>query len=156
MQRFILLFTAFGLGWLAGCNDCTTCQPFTAEPYVKIQFLQLQDSAKRVIIIDSINNIYTKEFRHFNDTTNEFKFPLDMHHDTSVFAMVYRDTDALDNYLTNTITLIYDREFFRRDDNYVVVRCYLKTLTTDFAADRLTCKDSLTCISNEATARIYN
>ncbi len=148
-----MVVSLLGLG---SCNDCPGCEPFTEEPYVKVQFLNLADSSKRVIIIDSVNNTYTKEFRHFRDTTYAFKFPLDMHRDTATFKMIYRDNNAQDTYLTNTITLVYNREFFRRDDNYLVVRCRLQELISDFTAYGLFCQDSLNCISNEATARIYN
>ena len=158
MKGLILLFLiAFVL--LAGsCSDCSDCQPFNQEPYLTIRFLNQVDSSSRIIIIDSLNNIYAKDARQFQDTTYEYKFPLDMHHDTSVFQMVYRNTSDLKTYLTNKITLTYSRQFYRRNDNYIVVECDLNNFITDFDTDALICKDNfeIECISNEALAKIYN
>ena len=72
--------------------------------------------------------------------------------------MVYRDTSNLSTYLTNNITLIYDRQFLPRDDNYIIVEINLESFTADFAKFELICKDStnVECISNEAVANIYN
>ena len=140
------------------CNECTSCEPFTEEPYLEIRFLNKADSSNLVIVIDSVNQVYAGDLRHFADTTYVFKFPLDMHHDTSVFQIVYRDTTDIDTKLTNEIRLIYRRQFIRRDDNYIIVECNLEELITDFFDAKLNCKDNATieCISNEATANIYN
>ena len=142
----------------SSCNDCSNCEPFNQEPYLTIRFLNKADSSQRIIIIDSLNSIYAKDVRQFQDTTYEYKFPLDMHHDTSVFQMVYRDTSDLENYLTNKVTLTYLRQFLRRDDNYIIVECTLDNFYTDFDSEALICKDDseINCISNEATAKIYN
>ena len=152
----LLLVIAFAA---SSCNDCTNCEPFTEEPFLQIQFFNLDSATtKRVIIIDSINQVYARDLRHFQDTTYEYKFPIDMHHDTSVYQMVYRDTSDLTTYLNNNITLIYTRQFVRRDDNYVIVQCDLENFTTDFTNSELICKDdsNIECISNEATAKTYN
>ena len=157
MKGFLLLFiiSAFSI---YGCNECTDCTPFTEEPFLKIRFYNQVDSSKRVIIIDTVNQLYVQEFRHFQDTTSEFKFPLDMHNDTSVYQMVYRDTSDLSTYLTNEIKVIYNRAFLRRDDNYVIVECNLDTFITNFTMATLICNDNSTteCISNEAIANTYN
>lgn len=152
----ILLFViAVGIN---SCNDCKNCAPFTEEPFLKIRFFNQADSTKRVIIIDSVNNLLVQNFRHFQDTTYEYKFPIDTHNDTSLYQMVYRDTSNLSTYLTNNITLIYTRQFIGRDDNYIIVECNLENFTADFAKFELICKDStnVECISNEAVANIYN
>ena len=142
----------------SSCSDCSDCKPFDHEPYLTIRFLNQVDSSNRIIIIDSLSTIYAKDIRQFQDTTYEYRFPLDMHHDTSVFQMIYRDTSDLKTYLNNKITLTYSRQFFRRDDNYIIVECDLDSLTTDFAIEVLVCKDNseIECISNEAIAKIYN
>ena len=117
----------------SSCDDCTNCEPFTEEPFLQIGFFNQVDSTTRVIIIDSVNQVLALDLRHFQDTTNEYKFALDMHHDTSVYQMVYRDTSNLTTYLKNEITLIYSRQFLPRDDNYIIVECNLDSFTADFA-----------------------
>jgi hypothetical protein len=158
MKGFIalcLIVIAFGA---SSCTECTDCEPFTEEPFLQVRFFNQVDSTKRIIIIDSINQLLVQDFRHFQDTTYEYKFPVDMHHDTSVYQMVYRDTSNLSNYLTNEIILIYNRQFITRDDNYIIVECDLESFTADFAKFELICKDTsnIECISNEAVANIYN
>ena len=142
----------------SSCNDCSNCEPFTEEPFLKIRFFNQVDSSQRVIIIDSVNQLLVHDLRHFQDTTHEYKFPIDMHDDSSVYQMVYRDASNLTNYLTNEIILVYQRQFIRRDDNYVIVECNLESFTADFANFMLICKDStnIECISNEAITNIYN
>jgi hypothetical protein len=105
-----------------------------------------------------VNQLFAKELRHFQDTTYEFKFPLDMHHDSSVFNITYRDKGNLSKYLNNTITVIYQRKFVGRDDNYLIVESDIVDLLTDFSAAEVSCKENtnLNCISNEAIAEIYN
>jgi hypothetical protein len=154
---FAILLFVIAIG-INSCNDCTNCEPFTEEPFLKIRFFNQVDSTKRVIIIDSINQLFVQDFRHFQDTTYEYKFPIDTHNDTSLYQMVYRDTTNLSTYLTNSITLIYDRQFIRRDDNYIIVEVNLESFTTNFAQFELICNDStnVECISNEAVANIYN
>ena len=151
----LLFFIAF---CMSSCDDCTNCEPFTEEPYLTIRFLNKADSSKRVIIIYSVNQDLGRELRHFQDTTYEYKFPMDMHHDTAVYQIVYRDTSDLAPYVRNNITLIYDRQFLRRDDNYIVVECNINGFTTDFGEYELICKDTsnIECISNVAIAKIYN
>jgi len=142
---------------LSGCGDCTNCEPFKEEPFLKVRFLNQVDSTNQVIIIDSVNQLYVKDIRHFQDTTFEFKFPLDMHHDTAVYQLVYRKTTDLTTYINNRIELRYARQFIRRDDNYVIVECNLEDYSTDFNSFQLFCKtNEIECISNEAIAKIYN
>jgi hypothetical protein len=154
MATIILFATVIALG---SCNDCTDCTPFTEEPFLKIRFFN-GDSTKRIIIIDSVNQVGVSGFRHFADTTYEFKFPLDMHHDTSIFQMIYRDTSDLVTPIKNNITVIYRRNFLRRQDNYLIVEANLDSLTTDFTKFELNCKSESDneCISNEAVANLYN
>lgn len=156
MQQKTITLSIILLMFLGSCNDCTTCKPFTEEPFINLKFYHISDSTLRPIIIDSINHVYTKEFRYFKDTTAEFRFPLNTHADTSTFLMSYRNADTLEDSLTNTITLAYEREFVRRDDNYIVVRLNILGLESDFSGTVLSCKDSTQCISNEAIGRIYN
>lgn len=149
--------------WVVSCNDCNNCEPFTEEPNVLVRFYNFPDTSsadttRRVIIIDSVNLISTESLRHFNDTTHSFKFPLDMNNDISEFKLVYRDTSDLGNYLTNTVTIAYNREFVRRDDNYIVVQCDITNFNSDFTDHNLECKesDNNQCISNDAKASLYN
>jgi hypothetical protein len=143
---------------LGSCNDCTDCTPFAEEPFLKIRFFNEADSTRKIIVIDSVNQLGVREFRHFADTTYEFKFPLDMHHDTSVFQMIYRDTTNLATPLKNEITVIYNRSFLRREDNYLIVEANINLLTTDFIKFELNCEieSNTECLSNEAVANIYN
>jgi len=142
---------------ITGCDECTNCEPFREEPFLKVRFLNQVDSSNQDIIIDSVNQIYVKDIRHFKDTTFEFRFPLDMHHDTSVFQLVYRKTTDLTTYINNRIELNYSRDFIRRADNDVIVECDLEDYLTDFNNFQLFCKTTeIDCISNEAIAKIYN
>jgi hypothetical protein len=154
MVLFYLLITFL----LSSCADCTSCEPFREEPKLKIRFFNLADKTRKVIIIDSVNQIYGQDVRFFQDTTYEYNFPLDMNRDTSVFLMVYREANNLDSFLTNKISVTYSRRFNRRDDNYILVESDIELLETDFAAAELICKDSTgnECISNEAVAKIFN
>lgn len=158
MKGFVAIFLIIIAFTTSSCDECTTCEPFTEEPFLKVNFFNQVDSSKRVIIIDSVNQVFSQDLRHFQDTTAEYKFPLDMHHDTSIFQMVYRDTSNLTTYLVNEITVIYSRQFLRRDDNYIIVECNLDSFSTDFAEYELICNDTsnIECISNEAVAKIYN
>ena len=158
MKGIITIFILTLIVIASSCNDCTTCEPFKQEPYLTVRFLNIADSSKRIIVIDSLNSIYAKDVRQFQDTTYEYKFPLDMKHDTSVFQLVYRDIANLDQYLTNKVTLTYLRKFLRRDDNYIIVECDLDNLSTDFEIEELVCKENteMKCISDEAVAKIYN
>jgi hypothetical protein len=155
MAAIILFSAVLALG---SCNDCTDCTPFTEEPFLKIRFFNGADNTKRIIIIDSVNQVGVSGFKHFTDTTYEFKFPLDMHHDTSVFQMIYRDTSDLVTPLKNNITVIYRRNFLRREDNYLIVEANLDSLTADFSKFELICKSesNTECLSNEAVANLYN
>ena len=138
------------------CSECTNCDSFAEEPNVIIRFYNLPDTTKRTIIIDSVNLTSSSGLRHFSDTTWEFRFPLDMHNDISSFDLVYRDTAAQDLYLSNNITFSYNRAFIRRDDNYIIVECYLQELITDLTGNKLVCKEEDNCISNYAKASLYN
>ncbi|MEN8247312.1 MAG: hypothetical protein ABFS32_00140 [Bacteroidota bacterium] len=105
-----------------------------------------------------MNLIDAKIFRHFQDTTYEFRFPLDMHHDSSQFNIVYHKLDSPLVYMNNKLSVYYNRGFARRSDNYIVVECDITNFTAEFGQEWLKCKDStnLECISNEAFAKIYN
>jgi hypothetical protein len=108
------------------------------------------------MVIDSVNEIPTAGFRHFNDTTWEFKFPLNMHEDVSVFNLVARDTSYLDSITYyHTIRFNYTREFVRRDDNYIVAECNLVSMETTVIPATLVCKEEDKCISNNAKASFY-
>lgn len=142
---------------ITSCSDCTNCEPFKEEPFLKIRFLNQSDSSKRRIIIDSVNQKYVKDIRHFMDTTFEYRFPLDMNNDTSVYEMVYREASDPTTYLNNRIELIYSRQFKSRNDNYLVVECYLEDYSSNFNSFQLFCKDNENkCLSNEAIAKVYN
>ena len=158
MKWIITIFLFTLMASASSCNECSTCEPFKQEPYLTVRFLNKADSSKRIIIIDSLNSIYAKDVRQFQDTTYEYKFPLDMEQDTSVFQMVYRDTSNLNQYLSNKVTLTYLRQYLRRDDNYIIVECNLDNFFTDFDSEELICKENSEekCISNEAVAKIYN
>ena len=158
MKGIVAIFLIVITFATSSCNECTTCEPFTEDPFLTVRFFNQADSSKRVIIIDSVNQVFGQDLRHFQDTTYEYKFALDMHHDTSFYQMVYRDTSNLTTYLANEIMVIYSRQFRRRDDNYVIVECNLDSFNTDFAEYELICKDTsnIECISNEAVAKIYN
>ena len=152
----IMFIIAITFGAIS-CNDCSDCEPFTQEPFLEVRFLNKADSSRRILIIDSVNLVLAQDLRHFNDTTDIFNFPLDMHHDTSVYQIVYRDTSDLQTRLSDKITLIYSREFLRRTDNYIIVECNLDSFIA-FGDFELVCKDTtnIECISNEAYAKIYN
>ena len=89
----IILFLLLSISALTiSCDDCVNCEPFTQEPNLKVVFYNSIDSTNKIISIDSINQLDAKLFRHFSDTTNEFKFPLDMQNDSSRFDIVYHET----------------------------------------------------------------
>lgn len=152
---FIFIFISL---FAFSCDDCVNCEPFTEEPYLKVLFINSSDSTEKVISIDSVNQFDAKEFRHFSDTTNVFRFPLDMQRDTSSFNLVYHKIDSVVAYQNNTLSIYYDREYVRRGDNYVVVECDINGLDFDFNKAILKCRDSSTveCISNEAFLKVYN
>ena len=143
---------------MVSCNECTTCEPFLEEPILQIHFLNAADSTDRTIIIDSINQSAGEDVRQFQEAASQYNFPLDMHSDTSLFNLVYRDLDDTINIYRNSIVLTYSRKFYNRDDNYIIVECNLNSFESDFLRDKLSCPDStnVECISYEATARIYN
>ena len=80
-----------------------------------------------------------------------------MNLDESNIALVFRDTTDLATQLSGTLTVIYEREFFNRSDNYVIVRCFVMTAESSFENFELYCSDSIntTCESDDLTARIY-
>ena len=145
------------VGLQVSCNDCTSCgEPFTEEPYVLVRFFNAADSSNRVLVIDSVNQTPASGFRHFNDTTWEFKFPLNMHSDTSDFNLVVREASHLDSISYNHfIRFNYTREFVRREDNYIVSECNLVSMETSFNPASLICKEEDKCISNNAKASFY-
>lgn len=138
------------------CSDCTNCEPFTEEPYVLVRFYNAADSSKRILVIDSVNQTPAAGLRHFNDTTWEFRFPLNMHEDISTFDIVARDTTDHDSIIYNHfIKFEYTRQFVRRDDNYIVTECDLISLEANFTGLSLICKEEEVCISNDAKASLY-
>jgi hypothetical protein len=157
MRVLSLVLAILGI-WVTSCNDCTNCEPFTEEPNILVRFYNLPDTTRRIIIIDSVNQVAAAGLRHFSDTTYSFKFPLDMNNDVSEFNLIFRDTANLESYLTNTITVTYSRQFIRRDDNYIVVECDISEFSSDYTGNNLECKETETnqCISNDAKASIYN
>jgi hypothetical protein len=116
------------------------------------------DSSERIVTIDSINQAPSADIRQFIETSFEYQFPLDMHSDTSRYDLVYRDIDDTVTIYRNRIMLTYSREFLKREDNYIIIKANLSSFESDFLLDKLSCKDStnIECISNEATARVYN
>jgi len=151
-----ILLMPFFLG--TSCDECSNCKPFSEEPFITMRFYKQADSTERIIIIDSINHNYAKSIRHFQDTSYTFKFPLDMHNESSLFQIVYRDTSNLKTYLTNRVDISYSEQLMHRNDNYVVSVLNINNFTSDFAKYALICKDTsnIKCISNEAVAKIYN
>jgi hypothetical protein len=139
-----------------GCNDCSNCEPFTEEPFLTVRFYNAADSSRRVLVIDSVNQMPAAGFRHFNDTSWEFRLPLNMQEDFSEFNLVVRDTTHLDsiNY-SHFIRLDYERQFLRRDDNFIVTECNLTELFSNFVKDTLVCQEEDKCISNHAKASLY-
>ena len=155
----IILFLLLSISVLTiSCDDCINCEPFTQEPNLKVVFYNGIDSTNKIISIDSINQLDAKLFRHFSDTTNEFKFPLDMQNDSSRFDIVYHEIDSVVNYQHNYLSVYYDRKFVNRDDNYIIVECDISNYYADFDQYVLKCKDSINveCISNEAFLKVYN
>jgi hypothetical protein len=138
------------------CDECSNCEPFTEEPFVLVRFYNAADSSRRVLVIDSVNQTPTAGLRHFNDTTWEFRFPLNMLEDVSDFNLVARDTSQLDSIPDNHfIRFNYTRQFVRRDDNYIVSECNLISLETSFSGASLVCKEEDKCLSNDAKASFY-
>ena len=150
----ILLFLS---GWWVACSDCADCLPFEDEPYVTIRFLNPADSSFHYIIVHTVNGMAASELRHFSDTTYQYKFPLNMHADSSLFALTYSDTASGSPLQNAVITSWYSRQYVRRADNFIVVQCFLDSLATDLGPLYLKCKSNpdSTCISNEATVTIY-
>lgn len=137
-------------------NDCTSCEPFTEEPYVLVRFYNAADTSKRILVIDSVNQTPAIDLRHFNDTTWQFRFPLNMHEDVSTFDIVARDTSHLDSITYyHSIRFDYTRQFVRRADNFIISECDLTAMETDLTNDNLECKEEETCISNDAKVSLY-
>ena len=155
----IILFLIISLSVLTiSCNDCLNCEPFTQEPYLRVKFLNSNDSTIKVISIDSVNQMDAKLFRHFSDTTYEFRFPLDMHQDTANFDIVYHKLANEVNYQRNSISIYYERNYIKRNDNYILVECDITESYVDSDQYILVCKDSsnVECLSNESFLKIYN
>ena len=152
-----VVYILFLLGAMqVSCNDCSNCEPFTEEPFVIVRFYHAADSAKRVIVIDSVNQLPSTGYRHFNDTTWEFRFPLNMQEDFSEFNIVVRDTAYLDSIsYKHFMRFSYDRQFVRRDDNYIVLECYLTNLESSINTNSLVCREEDICTSNYAKASFY-
>lgn len=147
---FILAILTF---W--SCEDCTGCEPFAEEPYVRIRFYHAEDTTANVVVIDSINHMWAGGYEYYQDTVHTYQLPLNMHEDVSDFTLTYRDTTDLETYFTNTIFISYEREYLKRPDNNIVVQSNITEITSNFNKTTLVCGDSLTCISNEAVYQIY-
>lgn len=155
-MKYVVYILIILAGLQIACDECSSCEPFTEEPYVLVRFYNAADSSKRVLVIDSVNQISTAGYRHFNDTTWEYKFPLNMQADTSDFALVVRDTSHLDSITYyHFIRFNYTRQFERRDDNFIISECNLISLETSFLQASLVCKEEEKCISNDAKASFY-
>jgi hypothetical protein len=152
-----LFFSMTFLLIISGCSDCQDCQPFTDEPYINLRFLNIADSSHKIVIVDSINHVSASSSKYFQDTTSLFRLPLNMNLDVSDVALVFRDTTDIDTPLTGDLSIAYEREFFKRDDNYIIVKCFINTVESSFEYFELYCRDSInnTCESNDLTARIY-
>lgn len=150
----ILLFIALGV---SSCNDCTNCTPFTTEPYMYVHFLNAADSSNKVVIIDSINHESVASSRYYADTTFSYKLPLDMNLDQSLVELSFRDTTDINTPITGVLDIIYEREFERRTDNYIIVDCFIIEVESSFPIFRLYCSDSTNenCNSIDVTAKIY-
>ena len=155
MKYSIFILIVFSSTWIS-CNDCSNCEPFTEEPYVLVRFYSAVDSSSTNIIIDSVNQTPAAGLRHFQDTTYEYKFPLNMHEDISNFDLVFRYEANPDSVIYHSITFYYIRQFRRRDDNYVVSECNLTEIQSSIEAYNWVCKEEEICISNEAKASFYN
>lgn len=156
MKYLVIILIGLSLFNLS-CNDCSNCEPFTQEPFVTVRFYNAADTTKRILVIDSVNQLPTAGLRHFSDTTWEFKFPLNMQEDVSSFSIVARDTSHLDSITYyHTINFNYTRQFVRRDDNYVISECDLVGMETSFVQDTLVCREENFCISNYAKASLYH
>ena len=137
------------------CSDCTDCQPFAEEPYVRIRFYHAADSSANVVVIDSINHVWAGSFEYYQDTVHTYQLPLNMHEGFSDFALSFRDTTDYTTYITKVLSVNYEREYVKRPDNNIVVQSNISDMTSDFNKAILVCGDSLTCNSNDAIYQIY-
>ena len=154
MRSIILLLFIIGFN---SCNECTNCTPFTTEPYIKLHFLNAADSTNKIVIIDSVNHEAVHDSKFFEDTTYSYRLPLNMNFDESLVALAFRDTSNINIPLTGTLNILYERQFERRDDNYIIVDCFILNIEDNFPIFGLYCNDStyINCRSNDVTAQIY-
>lgn len=154
MQKmaYIILFLAAFIQ----CNTCDECEPFAEEPFLKIRFYKAVDSTRNIVIIDSINHVWAGNYSYYQDTVNTYVLPLNMHENISDFMISYRDTTEMDKYLSNTLSITYQRTYLKRTDNYIIQQNLVSEVTSDFELTNLLCADSLQliCISNEALFQI--
>ncbi len=150
----IFLLTIIGT---YSCSDCTNCTPFTTEPYMNLHFLSAADTSNKVVIIDSINHESVSGSRYYMDTTFFYNLPLDMNLDQSQVLLSFRDTTDMNTSLSGVIDIIYDRQFEKRQDNYLVVDCFVTSIESNFPIFGFSCSDSTyeNCKSNYVTAQIY-
>ena len=154
MQRliaFLVLILVF-----SACNDCSDCVEFTAEPLMNLQFLNEADDKAKVVIIDSVNNMSTQISRHLSDTSSFFQLPLDMNADQSSIFLEFRDATYDSLSYSGTLNIFYERVYERRNDNFIIVNCFINEITSDFTNLRLYCSDSVeqTCLNNDLVATI--
>jgi len=141
---------------LNGCNTCTDCEPFAEEPFIKIRFYKIADSTANNVVIDSINHKWAGNFEYFQDTVNTYQLPLNMNKDVSKFIISYRDATDYTTYNTNSMEVSYQRIFFKRTDNTIIVKSEITSVSSDFNnSPNLLCANSLSCNSNEAIYQIY-
>lgn len=140
---------------VGSCSDCTDCEPFAEEPYVKIRFYHAADSSANVVVIDSINHMWAGDYAYYQDTVHTYQLPLNMHEDISNFTLTFRDTTDYNTFITNELSVSYSQVFVKRPDNTIVVQCGVDDMTSNFNKATLVCGDSITCTSNEAIYQIY-
>lgn len=153
MQKIPLFVLIMAL--VVSCNNCTDCEPFSEEPYVKIRFYNAADSSANVVVIDSINHIWAGDLEYYQDTVHTYQLPLNMHEDVSNFTLTFRDTIDYATFLTKELSVSYTREYIKRPDNNIVVQNNISEITSNFNKATLVCGDSLTCLSNDAIYQIY-
>jgi len=141
---------------MASC-DCNTCEPSLKEPYFTIQFFSAIDSTKKIVVIDTVNAIWGKDIRYYQDTTSRYRFPLSMHDDITELKLVYRDTTNYNVSIVNNITINYQREITKLNDNNILVKCYWNNYEADFKSHYSYCQDTtaIQCLSNARVIKAY-
>jgi len=154
MQKLILLFGLILI--INGCSNCSDCEPFAEEPFIKIRFYKIADSTANKVVIDSINHVWAGNFEYFQDTVNTYQLPLNMNEDISKFILSYRYVTDYTSSYSNSMEVNYHRTFLKRTNNTIIVKSDIISVSSDFSnTPNLLCADSLTCNSNEAIYQIY-